>query len=702
MKKELNKNICKFIVSKGEVGVSFSAVATVFKDKKVSKSMIDDQLRQLVKQKQIMFKSGVYSAYKAKDGVRGTILRVKETFGIAKIESSGEEVFVPGRSLMGTLPGEEVLLAKLYSVTHDDAFEVVKIIAPTTKLEFVGTVNTINGRLYVNPDKFVQFPIAVIRNEKQRVKAGDKVLAKIVSRGARHSDMLVSITEVYGDSKKASVCATAVLDSNGINQEFPYSVLDEAKRIAHKTISPKDLYDRQDYRMNDIFTIDSADSKDLDDAVSVEKLGENYILGVHIADVSHYVRHNSELDKEAFSRGTSVYYANRVVPMLPKELSNGICSLNPNEDRLTMSIIITLDLQGKLVDFDIQKSIINSRIKGVYSEINTIIDGTVTEEINDKYGTLKENIMLMNELADILIASKKLRGAPNIDKAESKVIIDENEYCVDIVPRQRGKSECIIEEFMLMANQAAAMASKVRDIPFVYRVHEPPTPEKIETLREAMKILGINSSKLKPKTPPSVLSQILQEATAQNSNILNNIVLRTMSKARYSENPIGHYGLALEDYAHFTSPIRRYPDLVIHRILSDLLSTQDERLVAKRYKKFVADAASQSSECELVAMQVERSCTDCYKAEYMQKHIGKQFEGIISGATSYGVYVELPNTVEGLVRFTNFPNGDYELVNPFEVLETNTNVSYKTGDKVNVICTSSDVSSGKIDFQITE
>lgn len=700
LKKELNKKLYKFISSKGEVGVSFVALAKVFKDKKISKSMIDDQLRVLIKEKQIMFKSGVYSLYKVKNGVIATILRVKETFGIAKIESTGEEVFVPGRSLMGTLPGEDVLLSKLYSVTHDDAFEVVKIVTPITNLEFVGTVTKIHNDYYVDPDKFVQFPIMIARNEKQKVKEGDKVLAKIISRGIKHSDMKLSISMVYGSAGKACVCATAVLDSNGINEEFSYSVLDEAKRLSHKGIVSKDLFYRQDYRMNDIFTIDSADSKDLDDAISIEKMGDNYILGVHIADVSHYVRQGSELDKEAYTRGTSVYYANRVVPMLPKELSNGICSLNPNEDRLTLSILITLDLDGKLVDFDIQKSIINSRVKGVYSEINSILDGTATAEITAKYAHLADRIELMNELADILIANKKARGAPNIDKAESKVILNDDEYCIDIVPRQRGKSECIIEEFMLMANQAAALAAKMREIPYVYRVHEAPTPEKIETLREALKILGLNSSHIKTKLPPGILSQILQEATASNSTVLNNIVLRTMSKAKYSESPIGHYGLALDDYAHFTSPIRRYPDLVIHRILSDLLATGDERLVSKRYKKFVIDAAKQSSECEVTAMQVERACTDCYKAEYMQDHIGETFTGVISGATSYGIFVELPNTVEGLVRFTNFPNGEYDLVNPFEIKESNTGKSYKTGDEVQVTCVSSTVSNGKIDFAI--
>ncbi len=704
MKKELNRRILKFITEKGVVGASFTTLTKEFKDKKVSKGMIDSSLRYLIKDRKVKFKEGIYLSVNTtvakKEAVSGVILRVKETFGIARIDETQQEVFIPGRSLMGGLPNEKVLLSKLYSVTHDDAFEVVEIVERLQNPEFVGTVKRVYGRYFVQPEQFVQFPIAVAKQSCDGINDGDKVLARVLSRGARHSDMTVDIVNVYGDSQKAAICAMAVLDLNGISPIFPQEVLDEANLLSKKGITEKDLRYREDYRQNTIFTIDSADSKDLDDAVSIEKIGDYYILGVHIADVSHYVRQESYLDKEAYHRGTSVYYANRVVPMLPPSLSNGICSLNPNEDRLTFSIIMTLDLEGSLVDFDIQKSIINSCIKGVYSEINDILHGSADEYTNEKYSFVKEKLLLMDELADILIARKRLRGAPSLDKAESKVILNKEDICINVVPRTRGKSECIIEEFMLMANQSAALAAKLRQIPFVYRVHEPPAPKKVETLKEALKILGLETTAIRSKLPVGILSQILSEATPSNYNVLNNILLRTMSKAVYSADPIGHYGLALDDYAHFTSPIRRYPDLAIHRILSDLLACKDERRINKRYKEFAVKASAQSSQTELTAMQVERASTDCYKAEYMKAHIGECYKAVITGAMGYGMYVELDNTVEGLIRFDGFPDGQYELANPFEIRETLSGKSYKTGDVVEVVCTSADVSTGRIGFEI--
>ncbi|MEG0381341.1 MAG: VacB/RNase II family 3'-5' exoribonuclease, partial [Kurthia sp.] len=396
-------------------------------------------------------------------------------------------------------------------------------------------------------------------------------------------------------------------------------------------------------------------------AISIKKLGNYYELSVHIADVSHYVKPNSPIEEEAFNRGTSIYFADRVVPMLPRELSNGICSLNPNEDRLAFSCIMTVDKDGKLVDFDFKKSIINSKVKGVYSEINQILDHTESDEIKAKYKPLYDNIFLMKELANILTRNKKARGAPEIETSESKIVLDENSVAIDIIPRTRGESEVIIEEFMLMANEAAASAARLKDIPFVYRVHEPPSEQKVDTLHNVLSALGIDCGDVKLNLPASVLAKLINKSRGLPIYpLVNNIVLRSMSKAKYYEEPIGHYGLALENYAQFTSPIRRYPDLTIHRVLSEVVKGTPLPKVRKMYEAEVVKSARRSTETELNAMKLERDCDDCYKAEYMKSHIGEEYDGIISSLAPHGLYVELAKTVEGLLKVENLPEGEYD------------------------------------------
>jgi ribonuclease R len=529
---------------------------------------------------------------------------------------------------------------------------------------------------------------------------GDKVLAEIYSRGKKHIDHVVKITFNFGTSEKASSCAKAVLIDNGINEYFPNAVLDEAKHIEHLGIQPHDYNNREDFRSIPIFTIDGADTKDIDDAISISKHKDGYTLGVHIADVSHYVKPLSELDKEALNRGTSVYYANRVVPMLPKELSNGICSLNPQEDRLAFSSVMEISLEGELKSYQFKKSVIRSRVKGVYSEVNQILDNTASDEIKQKYQEVYESIFTMNELADILIANRKARGCPEIDTAESKLLIDDTDTCVDVVPRTRGKSEMIIEEFMLLANQSSANLARTMAIPFVYRVHEVPPIEKVERLKECLLRLNVDYPQFSD-IKPSHMAEILNSAKGTDKyELINMLVLRSMAKAKYDKSPIGHFGLALKDYAHFTSPIRRYPDLAIHRILSDVVQGYDQKFLTKRYESFVQNASEQSSKMELTAMNVERTCEDCYKAEYMKSHLGETFEGTISSVTDFGFYVELPNTVEGLVHIDSIPDDIYESDGMFSIVGKLTHKTFTAGDKVRVICVKADVNSGNVDFEV--
>lgn len=629
------------------------------------------------------------------------IVRVNKTFGFARETEKEQEIFIPGRLLKGSMPGDLVLVRLARRPRGDSPEgEVVQVVRQGSA-EFSGKLVTENGRLCVLPDSFAKFPIGLTGPQDQ-LRAGQKVVAKITKRGERHSEHKAEVISCFGSADSAIACCSAVLELAGVSTEFPLEVLDEANRLAQKGIGEGELQGRLDLRDEDIFTIDGADSLDLDDAVSLVKMGDDYQLGVHIADVSHYVRYHTALDKEAFERGTSIYFANRVVPMLPKQLSNGICSLNPGEDRLAFSALLTVDAKGKLVGFDFKKSVIRSRVKGVYSEINAVLDGTADETVSKKYAPCYYQLKLMEQLARLLIKNKKDRGAPEIESSESKIILDKNDRAVDVQPRTRGFSERIIEEFMLLANEAAAAFAGLRGIPFVYRIHEQPSEDKLQTLKEVLDLLGINSKGIERGVSSKRLSSVIDKAQGKSYySIVNNQVLRAMAKAKYSENPVGHYGLSLENYAHFTSPIRRYPDLMIHRILTELVHGGEQKSIERRYRKAVHEAALQSTNTELTAMRIERDCDDCFKAEYMKSHIGETFDGIISSVTSNGIYVELPNTVEGMVRIDSL-EGQYQYDGYFQAKELAGGKSYRVGEPVRVQCTAADVNSGNIDFVMAD
>lgn len=630
------------------------------------------------------------------------VSRVNKTFGFIKKED-GSEIFVPGKFLMGAMPGDTVL-AKLIPPKGELPEAEIKSITAEGAPEFSGTIEKEGNTICLRPDSLTK-ELLIVSKIDIPVKEGDKVLAVIYRRGERHADHRVRVIAVFGDSVHASSSAMAILHLSGIETEFPSYVLDEARQAEHAGIPESEYSKRLDLRGEVIFTIDGADTKDIDDAVSVKKTETGWELGVHIADVSYYVKPGSELDKNAFNRGTSIYYANKVIPMLPPELSNGICSLNPKTDRLAFSCLMTIDNDGNLTGYKFSKTVIKSRVQGVYSEINTILNcidkkTDIPETLALKYDGLIDMITEMNTLALILTANKIKRGAPQIETSECKIIVDENDVCVDIIKRERGQSELIIEEFMLMANTAAAKTAKEREIPFVYRVHENPSPEKVGELIETVTRMNIkipHFTNIKAKH----LAEILENTKdSPLSPVINNMVLRSMAKAKYLEEPLGHFGLVLDDYAHFTSPIRRYPDLAIHRILTDLCyNKQSAKAIQKRYTAFAKEASAQSSQRELTSMRAERDCNDCYIAEYMLKHLGEDFEGFIVSIMDYGFYVELPNTVEGLVRIDSLKDGPYDFDGRFTLSKSGKPV-YKVGDTVRVICAAANVSSGKVDFTV--
>lgn len=649
----------------------------------------------------IMVKKGMKTGLCSRLGVVcGTVTRLSRTFGFAQADN-GTEYFIPGKYMLGAMPGDKVLIVNIASRSGEPEGEIIDIISFGSS-QLTGVIENIDGQAYLAPDSAAKNHITIVKNQSVPFNAGDKVLAEIVFRGRRHAEHTVKITGIFGSSDSAAACAASILINHGAPDVFPDEVLKEARKISEGGVQDYSFNNREDLRNLTIFTIDGAESKDLDDAVSVSKEEDGWLLGVHIADVSHYVKGNSAIDKEAMRRGTSIYYADKVIPMLPKELSNGICSLNPGEDRLTLSAFIRFDNYGEMLSYRFCKSAIRSRVKGVYSEINKILDKSENDELRKKYSQVMNDIFLMNELADLLIAKKKRRKAPDIFTAESKLVIGENGVCSDVLPRERGKAEQIIEEFMLSANEAAAKLAGEKKVPFVYRIHEAPPEEKVDILRETLVKMGVEYPHFK-EFKPSHAADILNNArNTDKYEAVNMLVLRSMAKAKYSPEPLGHFGLVLDDYAHFTSPIRRYPDLAIHRIITDILAGYGNQWLDKRYSGFTVNTAERSSAAEIRAAAVERECEDCYKAEYMRNHIGEIFDAKISGVTEFGFYAQLPNTVEGLVHIRTLPEGEYDYSEPVALTEKFSGVSYTLGQPVQVICAAVNVSDGLIDFVLND
>ncbi|HCR74467.1 MAG TPA: ribonuclease R [Ruminococcus sp.] len=612
------------------------------------------------------------------------------------------DMFIPNKSLNGALHKDRVLARKVVSDRgSSDEGEVVAILERGVT-SLCGTYYRERDFGFVRPDDKNYFnDIYVPLKRSGGAKPREKVLVDIY-KFPENGNPEGQVKEVLGKRFDLKTEELSIIKSYGYKEIFPAAVMKETDKIGDE-VTDEQTQGRADYTDRLIVTIDGEDSRDFDDAVEVWKNENgNYMLGVHIADVSHYVKGNSNIDKEALKRGTSIYYADKVIPMLPKSLSNGICSLNPDEDRLAFSAVMKISSDGNLMDYTFKKSVIRSRVKGVYSEINKILDNTADEQIKKKYSDVSESIFIMKELADILTEKKDKRGAPQIETSESKLIIDENGICCNVVPRTRGASEIIIEEFMLMANESAAKLAREKNIPFVYRVHENPDSAKVDNLKQILGKMNVEyPSFTVPK--PAHLAEILKNSYGSDAYpVINMMVLRTMAKAKYMNKPLGHFGLALADYSHFTSPIRRYPDLAIHRILSDLVSGKDAQWLKKRYESFALNASERSTNAEIKAMTVERDCEDCYKAEYMKSKTGMEFDGIISGVTEFGFYVELENTVEGLVHVNSMPDRKLDFDGMICLRDEISGMTFMTGDKVRVKCVRADVNSGNIDFELCQ
>lgn len=703
----LKLTVLEMLYKKGEDGMSEKDIIKTLDLTKKSVKKLQSAISEMKKYGDITNKKGVWRLKDTDKYFEATVSRVSPKSGFILNNYDSIEFFVRGRDLCGAIPGDVVLAIKTAEAEGDRNPEavVITVLQESDRL-LTGVIVAEGNRLMVLPDKLCNEPLYISKMGTKPLNIGDKVAFTIKKRGEHHYDHTVAIVEGFGSAENAKSSAQAYMLVNNLHVEFPEDVLYEASKL--DLDDPDDFNDgevsrRLDLRGEPIFTIDGADTKDIDDAISISKTDGGYKLGVHIADVSHYVKKGSALDKEAFIRGTSIYYADQVVPMLPKELSNGICSLNPNVDRLAFSCLMDVSADGKLLSYKFEKTVIRSRVKGVYAEVNKILDDTADDDIKEKYARVIDRIPIMRELADILEKNRINRGAPEIDTAEAKIITDENGFCVDVKQRERGVAERIIEEFMLMANNAAASLAMKEKIPFVYRVHEPPAAEKLITLNETLTALGVDPDGIGENSTAADLAKLLRDNKDSDKYVvINRIVLRTMMKAKYHNEPLGHYGLVMPEYAHFTSPIRRYADLSIHRILTDYVYALSNEKIMKKYGKFAAEASLQASNTELSAVHCERECENFYMAEYMKNHVGEEYDGFISGVSPSGVFVSLPNTIEGMVPVSRLPVGEYEVQHTVILTGAANGQVFTVGDKVKVKCVAVNVNGGFIDFEFVE
>ena len=628
------------------------------------------------------------------------IVSLSKGFAFARMTEGDEpDLFIHSSGLNGALLGDKVEVLPVMDDPKGPSGRVLKILERKEQ-RTTGTVVREGFYFALRADCAIRYDISIMDRDLLGANEGDKVMAELYTRPGGDR-LFARVIKIYGKGSSARVCADAILEQNDIPAVFPEDVLKEAEAVSSRGVTDEDRKGRLDLRRFAIFTIDSASAKDLDDAISVTRTRTGgFKLGVHIADVSHYVKEGSRLDAEAITRGTSVYFADRVVPMLPEALSNGVCSLNAGEDKLTFSAIIHLDGEGNMEKYEFRKSVIRSKVRGVYSEVNEIFAKTASKELKQKYAPVIRGLNAARELADILKRRAKERGYMELESVEPKFTLDENGICVNVEPRRSGEAEEMIEQLMICANQAAAKLAKEKGLPFVYRIHGHPEQRRIDTLIELLDALGVSAKEIRqgePKTKDfAAILERVRDTPAQR--VISHQLLRTMDKARYSTEPIGHFGLALADYSHFTSPIRRYPDTAIHRILSALCEGKSPAEIGRMYSGFAQNAAEESSRLEVRAMTAERSAEDCYMAEYIRQHIGEEFTGIISGVTARGVFVQLPSSVEGFVPVDSFEGCQFTydgLITQYDALS---HKKLTIGQELRVQVVAADVATGRIDF----
>lgn len=635
----------------------------------------------------------------------GIYRKNQKGFGFVRLENQEDEIYIAKENSLNALNGDRVLIEIIEEQNKIKSAEakVVKILKHE-KDTIVGIFqNNKNFGFVVPDDRNFGTDIFISKKDMGKARSNHKVLVKITKYPQNGKKAEGKIIEVLGNVNEAGVDMLSLIKEHSLPSTFPEAVVQEAKKFENK-VDKKDIPHRVDFREKEIFTIDGEDAKDLDDAVRVEKLETgNYKLEVHIADVSYYVQENSLLDQEALIRGTSIYMLGRVIPMLPRELSNGICSLNVGEDRFTLSCIMEIDTKGNVVSSEVVKGIIKVTERMSYTDVQAIIDNS-DEQIIKRYKPYISQFKLMEELALILKNKRMEQGYLNLDIPESKIDLDIDGRVMNIARYETTFAHEIIEQFMLTANETIAEKFFWLEAPFIYRVHEDPDLEKVQELNKFLFNFGLKIKGNKDNIYPKEFSKILEEVKGkEEEKVVSNLVLRTLKVARYEAENKGHFGIASKYYCHFTSPIRRYPDLFIHRIISKYLENNydvsDKWL--EEHKLQAEERAKQSSEREKIATKVEREAEDLKKAEYMEKRIGEEYEGIVSSVTSFGIFVELENTVEGLIRFEDL--GDEYFIydeNRKRLIGERTNKTYKIGDKVLIRVKNASKLLRQIDFEL--
>ena len=610
------------------------------------------------------------------------------------MDEEKEDYFIPHSDLRGAMHGDIVLAETTFGSGARTTARVLKVVERGIT-ELVGTYFTHRGGGIVCPDERKYYnDIFIPFGKGVRAKSGDKVVCKILSYPKRHNPEGI-VTKILGRQFEKSAELKSIAFTYKLPEKFPKAVVLEAESVA-KNNTVIDFLSRKDFRDIVTMTIDGEDAKDFDDAVSIKKLkGGKFQLIVHIADVTHYVKYNGEIDKEAFNRATSVYFPENVIPMLPERLCNDVCSLKEGVDRLTLSCIMTVDKDGKVVDYEITPSVINSSARMTYTAVQKIIDGD--KEISDKYKHVVKEILLMNELADILIKRRDTDGSIDLDVKESAIYVDKKGE-INVIASPRDKAHRIIEEFMVLANTTVAEYMYYLEKPFIYRVHEKPSEEKLKNFFDFLKGLGINVSHKKGDIYPKDFQLILKKAEDTPAySLINRVMLRSMQKAKYTPIDLVHFGLSLKHYCHFTSPIRRYPDLVIHRIIKEFLCGKTD--LEKKYGEFVFSASKQSSDKERNAMDAERAVDDYYKMLYISGYVGEEFDAIISGVMGFGLFAELNNGIEGLIKIDTIKMRGKKFVHD----EKNYTLSdgktvYKLGQKVKIKVVGVNVSERRAEF----
>ncbi|AGY75973.1 ribonuclease R [Clostridium autoethanogenum] len=636
--------------------------------------------------------------------VTGKFQGHQKGYGFVIPENEGADVFVPSSYLNGAMNGDKVVvkITKMEDKGKKCEGEIIRVLERANKVVIGTFEDSTNFGFVVPEEKRIYQDIFIPKESRKDAQTGDVVVAEITEWPEKRRNPEGKIVNILGKKGEKGIDILTIIKKNNLPEEFPIKVQQYAENIPEEI--PKEEYDRRtDLRNLLTVTIDGEDAKDLDDAISISKLPNgNYSLGVHIADVSNYVREKNPLDKEALKRGTSVYLIDRVIPMLPKKLSNGICSLNPNTDRLALSCLMEIDKTGKVVQHNVVESVIKSNERMTYTDVTKILRDKDAETM-EKYSYLVDTFNLMEELCKILNKRRMTRGAIDFDFQECKIILDDLGVPVKIEPYERGISNRIIEEFMLVCNETIAEHMFWTNLPFVYRIHEDPDEEKLMHFNEFVHNLGY-VIKWGQEVHPKALQDIIEKVKGKKEEIVvSTLLLRSMKQARYSSECVGHFGLAARYYCHFTSPIRRYPDLIIHRIIKEFING---RLTDNRIKTLVKEvdyAAKQSSEMERVAQDAEREVDDLKKAEYMSKRIGEEFEGIISSVTNFGMFVELPNTIEGLVHMSTLED-DYYVYDEKHlslVGERNRNI-YKLGDEIKIRVLKVDMFAHEIYFEVVK